>query len=711
MESLSDRAPTFSRRVIGVDFETTSAADLKAVGAWQYSRHPSTRLLVAVFAIAERPGAYDYERWSPGEPLPELVLDELAAGTRLLAFNCAFERAMWAHVMRPRHAWPEVPLRAWADAQPLGLALGLPPKLEGLAAALGCVTQKDVEGAALMRRMAVSTWCDDTGDWICPELTPANLRRLGDYCERDVGATLDAWFAMPPLSALELLLWRLDQRINQRGVWLDQPFAQRLRRLAVTRQAQLTDAAFVATGGELANATSTPALKTFLTAHGVKLPKIARKRADGRFEATETAGKAAVLKVLESTDLDPVAREVLELRGEANKATSLAKLARVPLMVDERDGRLRDALHFAGAHTGRWTSSGLQVHNLPKSKLSPATADCVRAIVDAGDIDLLLKIDTAEDGKPGGKAPRLRPLEALSQSLRSVFAAAPGHELIGADFSAIEARVCAWLAEQLDIVQFFRTYDDARARGEKPQDLYQFTAAKIGSTERQLGKVAALALQYGMGDLTFATTAAGWGVTLTPLQARNTKKAWRAANPGIVGWWGELEAAFALAISEPNVLHWAGRVAFRGDRRCVHLVLPSGRCLHYWRPRIAVTTKRLQVVDDAGVVSTKEIEAETLQFWTVAKDKKSMAREDTYGGKLAENATQAVARDLLGEALLRLDAAGYPIVLHVHDSVLAEVKAGTGDVAAFCAQMSRAPSWAADLPVAADGYRDRRFKG
>ncbi|MEY4535628.1 MAG: hypothetical protein RLZZ246_1946, partial [Planctomycetota bacterium] len=615
----------------------------------------------------------------------------------VLAHNTSFEKAVWANILEPWYKFPPIELDQWRDTMASAALLNLPVSLAGLAAALGCKTQKDIEGTALMRRMAVAEGGED-GPWTYPLLNAENLARLTLYCERDVAAMLDAWFRMPPVPVTELRVWRLDQKVNARGVYLDRVYAEKLRRLAEVRAGELADETFRATLGELANSTSSPALKRWLGEQGVTLPAANRKRGEGEYAETETASKEAVKRLLEDPTLPPLVRSVLENRIEANKATSLAKLNRVGPMVGH-DGRLRNALFYCGAHTGRWTSSGIQVHNLPKSKLSDEAADLARLLVDREDLEALKMVEN-------------RPLEVLSQSLRSVIAAPAGKELIAADYSAIEARVCAWLAGQDDVVAFFHQFDSEKRLGHKPMDFYVYTAQSIGSQSRSLGKVAALALQYGMGDLKFATTAASWGVPLELAEARAVKKAWREANTGIVDFWRQMEEAARAAILTRNKMFQVGKVGVYAREHCLFLVLPSGRAIRYWRPRLESVTRTAQVVDDTGAVVEKEYDTEEIQFFTVGPDKTRMVLESTYGGKLVENVTQAVARDLLAEALLRVEAtAPYEIVMHVHDSVATEVPKDKGDVREFCALLTTPPAWAAGCPIAAEGYRSSRFLG
>lgn len=685
--------------ILAVDIETKSAADLKRVGQWAYAADESTDVYCVVFGYAESAGRYTYTTWTPGDELPRGIVEFIKAGGTVLAHNASFEISVWHNILQPRYGFPPLDLDQVDDTQIRGLAMNLPLSLGGLAEVLGCPTQKDREGAALMLKMCklvevgVGEWkpLDRSGT---DHDTEPNRARLVEYCRGDVGATLDCYYKLKPLDVAEILSYRVDKKINARGVYLDREFAEACLAIVKERKAELD--------GEIADgltdwralmvtdSRNPYALKAFLKEHGVEVPTRTRKKKVGgkvEFKKGETTDKEAVVEILARKDLHPDVRKVLDNRLESTKATSLSKLMRVDDMVG-RDGRLRFALQFCGAHTGRWTSSGLQLHNLPKDRLGPL-AESVRDAILARDLEALkFLVD--------------RPLEAVSWSLRSLVCAAPGKELIAADWSAIEARVVAWLAGQSDVLAVF-------ARGE---DIYVKSASDVGSGDRQLGKVCTLALGYGMGVVTFISTAAGYGIALTTKEAKRIQKAWRDANSAIVGFWNALEEAAKMAIESPGTFFTAGRIRAVATRGCLGLILPSGRTLRYWKPRVQMASRTIQVVDDDGVIEEKEIVAEEIRFFTMSKDKSSMDEESTYGGKIAENVTQAVARDLLAAATVRVDrVAPYESVIHVHDSLAAEVPEGAGDVEEFCALLAEPPPWAAGLPLAAEGYRSRYFKG
>lgn len=343
--------------LVVLDLETASACNLKTAGAWRYSLHETTRVWCAVFKVGDSPP----QTWRRGDPPP--VFPE---GATFLAHNCGFEKALWENVLTPRCGWPELP-ESWEDTQAHAAAANLPVTLEGLGAALGAPVQKDQEGHDLMLKMCVLHQ-DALDQWVNDYDTPENQQRLLEYCVVDVESTYAIWQRVPKMIPEEHRLWLLDQKINRRGVYLDRPLVQRMLGMAEQRRLRLQVESFGDSGGDLLQSASTPALKRWLDDNGVKLPKVQRTRANGEKHMSATVGKNAASEMLAKGEAPPAVLAVLENRLEASKLTSLAKLRKVELMVDPRDGRLRGALQFCAAHTGRWSSRGLQVHNFPRPK-------------------------------------------------------------------------------------------------------------------------------------------------------------------------------------------------------------------------------------------------------------------------------------------------------------------------------------------------------
>lgn len=369
--------------IVGIDFETASAADLKTVGAWAYSLHPSTRVWCAVIGWMDGIDRYHSFRWnyskSGRNDPPKDLLELLLTDPTMLAHNCAFEKAIWQNVLTPRYGWPAMPVR-WEDTQAHAAAANLPVTLEGLGAALGCPIQKDTEGGDLMRKMC---WLDKDGDdWRNDHDTPENQERLLRYCETDVRSMFAIWQRVPKMIPSERRLWELDQKINARGMWIDRPLVQRMLTLAEKRKRQLLVEAVDHSDFDLISPTAAGDVKAFLKDRGVELPKVARVRVTGEKHESETVGRAAAAEIAKNESTDPSVRAVLENRMEMGKLASLAKLRKVEHLVDPRDGRLRNSLQFCAAHTGRWSSRGLQVHNFPRDKRKPEEVARVRKLIE-----------------------------------------------------------------------------------------------------------------------------------------------------------------------------------------------------------------------------------------------------------------------------------------------------------------------------------------
>lgn len=291
------------------------------------------------------------------------------------------------------------------------------------------------------------------------------------------------------------------------------------------------------------------------------------------------------------------------------------------------------------------------------------------------------------------------PLKVISECIRGFLIAKPGHTLMGADYSSIEARVLAWLAGEEKILTLFRDGKDIYlfAAG----DIYRIDPDKVTDIQRQVGKVSILALGYQGGVVAFQTMARAYGVKVSDAEAENIKVAWRTANRKIVEYWYSLERAAIQAIENPGSVFPAGyegrEVKFKISGSFLWCLLPSGRMLCYPYPKMEM-------------IDTPWGEPKYSMTYMSEDIARKFTRHKAYGGLLAENITQAVSRDLLAEAMLRLEAAGYPVVIHVHDEIVSEVPTGFGSIQEFERLMSVLPAWAADLPISAKGFSGRRYK-
>jgi DNA polymerase len=679
---------TSPREILCIDYETASHADLPKVGSAAYAEHPTTRALCAAFTflVLDRSGRQTTAEWlwQPGQKVPPSVVSWIRLGKPCLAHNAAFEIEMTKAGLIPGLPLPAI--EQWHDTMALAASLNLPQSLDGLTKALGLPEAKDKEGHTLMMKLCK---LHADGTHVHPP-EDGELDRLGLYCLRDNRAQLAAYKVMPGLSVAERATWVADTKINERGVFLDQPFIAALAKVAGLQRKGVYGATLEATAvlpGDKAIIDPVAEAKAFVKGMGIELPR--RKRADGKW--SESLDLDSCYELLDhGLDLPPAVAKVLTHKIEMGKLTSLAKLDAATRLVS-RDGRVRWQLRYCGAsQTGRWSAKGLQLHNAPKDRRSYEHSQLVRALVQKGALTFLSQCEVNQNV-----------LSALSLSLRSMIAAPTGFELIGGDYSAIEARVLPWLAFDNAKLQVF-------ADG---VDIYVLSAAAVGSTVRNLGKVQELALQFGMGDIKFRDTAAGYGVDLELLEARRIKRLWRDRNSLTVNFWKDIEdTARNLILGKPGRAAPVGRCTLRRTAERLVLELPSGRQLSYWHPRVVPQVKQMPYVTDEGLVEVGDMETQTIQFWGPRGAK--MVLKETYGGKLAENATQATARDLLAHALCTVDAhPTYTPVMHLHDAACAQVRLGEGDPAEFCQLLTDQPRWADGLPIDAEGYRSPVFLG
>jgi DNA polymerase bacteriophage-type len=647
-----------------LDVETRSTVALKLAGPWVYAQHASTDLWCACWAI----GAGAIQTWRPGDPPPTELVEHVAAGHPVVAHNAmSFERVIWRHVLAARYGWPEPTLEQWHCTGALAAAMALPRSLDEAARALGLPAQKDIAGHRLMLQMARPRLIEPDNSIVWWDV-PGKVARLIAYCRQDVEVERALHRRLRFLSDAEREVFLLDARINERGVAVDLELVEAAEALVAETQAQLDAEMRRLTGGVVEAATQSGRLLRWLRARGVE---------------ADSVDKPAVAELL-GTDLPDDVRRVLEVRAEAARS-STAKLKAFRARTC-RDGRLRDNLLYHGAGTGRWSGRGVQLQNLPRPSIIVDTEAAITALKreEPWWID-------AFHGPPMG---------VVSDCLRGMLIASPGTELIAADFAAIEARALAWLAGQRDLIRLFATGSDVYRQMAAEVYGRSVDAIAKGSFERQLGKQAVLGCGYGLGAPKFRTTCAKAGIPIDEALAERVVKTYRTTNDRIVALWRELDDAALRAVEQPGltVPAAAGRVRFRINNDFLWLILPSGRPLAYAKPRIKdVETPWGELRPQATYLGVNSV----TRAWE---------RQRAYGGKWTENVVQAVARDLLAAAMLRLEQAGYRIVLSVHDELVAEVPAGAGSLQEFEATMCQLPDWANGCPVAAEGWRGLRYR-
>ena len=636
-------------RILEMDIETFSDVDLIKCGVYAYADSPAFEVLL--FAYSFDGGETRVIDLAQGEELPGEVAEAVFDGSVVkTAFNANFERTCLS-----KHFGRYLPPDSWHCSAVQAAVLALPRSLEDVGAVLGLDEQKMKEGRELIRYFCVPCKPTKANGGMRRNLpchAPEKWELFKTYCMRDVDVekAIRRKLYKFPIPEGEMELYRLDQRINDRGVLVDMGLVrqavvcERLHKEVVTRRA------YELTG--LENPNSVAQLKGWLGENGVE---------------AESLSKKAVSDMIGESDGE--VEELLRLRLLMAK-TSVKKYEAMERSVCS-DGRVHGLLQFYGANrTGRWAGRLVQVQNLPQNHIEDL--ELARRLVREGRFE---DVEMLYDSTP----------KVLSELIRTAFVPEPGCRFIVADFSAIEARVLAWLAGERWRLEVFSSHGKIYEASASAMFHVPIEEVTKGSPLRQKGKIAELGLGYGgAAGALVSMGALDMGLSeddLPPLVA-----AWRRANPHITQFWWDVDKAAVEAVTKRTGTR-AGRIGFEYRSGILFVTLPSGRKLAYVKPRMAVNKFGREGLTYEGILENKK--------W---------GRIETYGPKLVENIVQGTARDLLAEAMLRVERKGYPIVMHCHDEIIAEVSEGSGSVEEMCEVMAVCPSWAAGLPLRADGY-------
>lgn len=709
--------------------EGSNAKGLGAVGSRKYAEHPTAEVLTFSYSL---PNGHK-GRWVPGQPCPPALAAHIARCGLIEAHNAMFERNLWTFVLVPKHGFPPISPAQWRCSMSKARAAGYPGALAQLGAAMRLNIQKDKRGADLIKLLCMprKPTKADPRLRILPTDDPEAFEGLQSYCDTDRDTEHEASSKLPDLIPSELAYWQADQAVNFRGLGVDLPHVEAACEIVNQTLAQFGAECERLTGG--IGPSKVQALAGWCTAMGVRMDSLDA-------ESLEAA--------LKRTDLPPVVRRVLEIRQLTGSASVKKVFAMRSFCSDA--GRLHDLFIYHGARTGRDTHADVQPGNLPKagpkvrqcgdmgcqrwygghldncawcgasSAFSPpidewkfdAVADALAAIATRSAVAVQYVFGDA--------------LLTVSGVVRSLIVSAPGHDLICSDYSSIEAVVIAELAGEKWRVDAFARREDIYLHGAAgvsglTYDHYIGWAKEHGRKHpdrQKIGKPAELGLGFGgwIGAL-FA-----FGFDGTEDEAREIVQKWRAASPMIVELWGGqfrgtpwaptsteyygLEGMAVQAVLNPGHRFTYRLISFEVDPAAdvLYMILPSGRRISYREPRLTHGSKR------EGWAATYE-----LTFMTHNSNPKmgplGWVRMPTYGGRLAENATQAVARDIMANAVVNLEQRGYPVVLRVHDEIASEVPEGFGSVEEFEAIMQDLPAWAKGWPIrAAGGYRAVRYR-
>jgi DNA polymerase len=644
-----------------VDVETASLVDLPECGSDVYFAHPTTRVLCAVFTTDQ--GEYS---WLEGQPVPNVVRNMVLFGYRFIAHGVTFERLAFERVLCPQHGFP-MP-EHWGCSMMKARFNGIPAALEHAASALGLPVEKDMQGARLMRIMCRPRGFNPDGTprwWHLEE--PAKLARLVDYCAQDTRVSRAVWrYTRHPFPA-DMKTYELVQRMNRRGVGIDIEFAEKAVRLAEWAIDKVNRELRIITKGSVDAASKVKQLKAWIATYGIELDSLDKRT-------------VAVFLNQVGADIPEPVREAIGLRLEAGKS-SVTKY-RSMLHRANKCGRVSDSHVWYGASTGRLSSQGLQTQNFRRAIHRQA-----RVVMDfiVKNPELFVFFTWGE------------PMELLSTLLRPTLRAAPGRELVGADLSQIEARVTAWLADDQDVLALF----------ESGADLYRHTAssmffievADVSDLQRQMGKVADLALGFGGGKGALHSMGAIYGVTFTDDEAALIVKLWRTAHPRHAKMWKAFEEAALAAVMNPGKT-WrvAGPVDIDYGFDGTHLYcrLPSGRLLTY--RDVELSSQVLPWTDREGNL----VHAPLLLASGVNSVTRRYERYELSRIVLVENAVQAIACDVMFAGLDAADAADFEPVLSIHDELVCEP---APELLEDCRSqlgvlMTRPLDWAPGLPLA-----------
>lgn len=639
---------------LAIDIETYSDVSLPDCGVHRYAASEQFEILLFAYSLNDEPT--QIIDLASGEKIPDKIMEYLTDDSVIkTAYNAAFERncinRFFGLSLKPE---------GWRCTLVQASMLSLPLSLEGVGEALNLDKKKMSEGKDLIRYFCMPckpTKANGGRTRNLPSDAPEKWKLFKTYCIRDVDVEkqIRNKLAKFPIPDREQKLYCMDQRINDRGIMVDQELIGHAVACDLLYRETVTKKAYEISG--LENPNSVSQLKDWLNEKGIEVDSLA---------------KAAVEELVENTQGDVA--EMMKLRLAMSK-TSVKKYEAMERSVCP-DGRVHGLLQFYGANrTGRWAGRLVQIHNLPQNHMEDL--ELARSLVKEGRYDL---VELLYDSIP----------DVLSELIRTAFVAKPGCRFIVSDFSAIEARVMGYLAGEGWVMEEFR------GAGK----IYEQTASKMfhipieeitkGSPYRARGKVASLACQYGgaegalisMGALNFVEEE----------ELKGLVQSWRTANPHIVNYWYEIDSAVKAAVKERKMTK-VGMVTVYYQSGMLKIALPSGRVLSYVRPRMTVNRFGSESVSYEGVGTNRK--------WT---------RIESYGAKFCENIVQATARDVLAEAMLSLEKKGFDIVCHIHDEVVLEVPEGTSSVEEVNEIMAVCPDWCEGLPLKAAGFESPFYK-
>jgi len=646
-----------------LDYETRSCCDLKARGAYNYSRDASTQILCLSYAFDDE----DVQTWLPGQPFPQRMSDHFKNGGQIRAHNAGFDRLITEYVLCPDFGVPTPPLASWYCTAAQARANCAPGSLEDVGRFAGADMRKDHRGSQLIRLLSVP---QANGQF----REDADLMaEMVAYCESDVKAMRAISKALRPLSEDELHDYHVNERINDRGVLVDVFLCHAAVKYAADETVEIQQIVAEVTEGVITSVRSPKMREWVLERVG---PEAKKLMWTGEKYSIDKTVRANLLAMDDAEEIPPHVADVIQCADDL-WASSVAKFNRLSNLADEEDHRVRGAFVFAGgAATGRASSYGAQVHNFTR-KCAKEPDEVRQAMVRGHAI-------TPRFGK--------RITDVLKGMLRPALIAKPGNVLIAYDWSAIEGRMHPWLSncpageKKLDV--FRSGLDPYKVNAAAT---FGVAYADVTGDQRQVGKVQELALGFLGGAGAFEVFGRAYGIRLTASEVNKAVEGWRRANPWAQDHGRRLEDAYLRAMRNKGHEFKAGRIVYLFDGQTLWYALPSGRVLCYPNAKF----------DEEGNVTY------TKAAWKPAADAKEWPRARLWRGLACENVTQAAAHDILRHSLRQLD----DVVLHVHDEIVVECPAHEAEaVAARMHQiMCTPPAWATGLPLAAEGVTTTRY--
>lgn len=641
--------------MICIDFETRSEIDIKKSGSWVYSLHPTTDILCMAYKINNMPVQLGNDMSTCYE-LKDYLFDN--PGSLIEAHNAFFEKSIWQNIMVKRYGWPEIKPEQWRCSASVASYHALPRSLGEAGKVLDLTTVKDEQGKRVMLQLAKpkkkGTGFYEQKDELEKFLT------LYDYCRSDVEAEYAISERLGRLPERELKIWQLDQKINMRGVPIDMDAVRKALNILDGYTTKLTEELQDLTEGCINTVGQRDKILSWCKERGEDIPGL-----------TKTDVEGALGKVK-----NPKVKKLLELRQALGK-TSIAKYQSMNSSCGP-DNRIRDTLMYHGASTGRWSGKLVQFQNLPRGSIKDM--DTALDLIKLNSLD---KIELIEDNV----------MSFMSSAIRGMVCAPKGKHLLVADFAAIEARVLGWLAGSQKMLKQFRNGEDLYK--DMASIIYGVDVKEVTSAQRQLGKAAILGCGYGMGVDKFLATCCSWGIELDINLAQKAVTAYREQYIDVVRLWRDQQNA-ALTCVRNNKTVVSGKFKWYMENDFLVCELPSTRKLSYYKPKSKEVEKPWGFTDELTYSASK-----------MGK----VFRNATYGGKLVENLTQAVARDIMADAMLRIEDKGYRIIMTIHDELVAEEKEGsTNTIEKFCGLMKQSPNWAIDCPIDVEGWCGKRYK-